>query len=42
MGNSEGEDKDKGTESQFNVIMAKNFPNMKRQMDTQIQEICNT
>lgn len=41
MENSEGEDKEKGTESQL-MIMTKNFPNLKRQMDIQIQEIYNT
>ena len=38
MGIPEGEEKNKGAESIFKVTMAENFPNLGREMDTQIHE----
>ena len=34
----EGEEREKGTENVFEEIMAKNFPNLKKETDIHIQE----
>jgi hypothetical protein len=35
-------DKTKGIDNLFNRIMAKNFPNLKKERDTQVQEAYRT
>ena len=38
IGVSEGIEREKGNENVFEEIMAKNFPNLKKKTDTQVQE----
>ena len=38
IGIPEGEEKEKGIENVFEVILAENFPNLKKETDTQVQE----
>ena len=38
IGIPEGEEREKGTENVFEEIMAKNFPNLKKETDIHIQE----
>lgn len=37
-----GEETEKGTESRFKTRMVKNFPNLVREVDTQIHEVQRT
>ena len=41
IGVSEGEVREQGSENIFEVIIAENFPNMRRETDTQVQEVPN-
>ena len=38
IGIPEGEEEDQGTENLFKKVMMENFPNLRREKDTQIQE----